>query len=62
MPEFFCCLCIYEDPRRNIDEDERAERAELTVVNGHMVCMAHLGYAANMEHSRMISAIRRRDA
>jgi hypothetical protein len=58
MPEFRCNLCIYET-QRDWDEDEQAERETLTVINGQMVCMAHLGYASGLEHSRMIQAMRR---
>lgn len=47
------------EEKRDLTDDEQAERDVLTVINGQMVCLAHNGYAQGGEHSVMLRLMRK---
>ena len=61
---FFCSVCHYDatDPA-SFNEEQLAERQHLTVVDGQLVCMAHIdvvserGHAATIAYGRQIGLL-----
>lgn len=65
MISFFCAVCHWDATDVTVlDEEQRADRLHLTVVNGQMVCMEHvdlIGVRALAEviaYARSVGAIK----
>lgn len=58
MPEFCCLVCLYVQPRPGLDEDARAETEVLTVIDGDLVCVRHVGCASGEgRHRTLLNAV-----
>lgn len=56
MAEFVCSICLYASFPKTGDDDR------LTVVDGQLVCVDHVDYAAGNTHSLAIVVLRRAEA
>lgn len=61
MPELICWWCLAE-PTEPADDQERAERAVLTIEAGRLICQAHLGLGVSDMAQRVRAWSGARDA
>lgn len=58
MTEFVCNVCFYVRTRPGLDEGAMAEARMLTVINGQMVCVRHMPFAASNHRVMLADAVR----
>lgn len=53
-PTWICSACVYVRPRPGLTEEELLETEVLTIVNGHLICMRHLGSSQGGNHHHVV--------